>query len=263
LEKIKKLGKYRNIILVLMDIFCIALAYYLGVVIITDTVFKLEPYYVKRLTQTILVSGIVYQIVFHITKRYKNIKRYETGKDYLIYFFSCMASSIIISIVRKMFHIFMLERTKLILLSGVIISLMMISYRIIIRYILVNDIVNKERKKIFDRMKSLRLQGYSYPQIEKLMGCSRYINFSFVLSFFFDSSGGIIPERGLDYHSFLELLQNLEGKIIEKYSKSFLASFWQGDEAEREIADGIVGDSAANKVALKRLNFDNLINGKI
>ncbi len=31
-------------------------------------------------------------------------------------------------------------------------------------------IVNKERKKIFDRMKSLRLQGYSYPQIEKLMG---------------------------------------------------------------------------------------------
>ena len=100
-------------------------------------------------------------------------------------------------------------------------------------------------------------------QIEKLMGCSRYINFSFVLSFFFDSSGGIIPERGLDYHSFLELLQNLEGKIIEKYSKSFLASFWQGDEAEREIADGIVGDSAANKVAIKRLNFDNLINGKI
>jgi len=31
LERIKKLGKYRNIILVLIDIFCIALAYYLGV----------------------------------------------------------------------------------------------------------------------------------------------------------------------------------------------------------------------------------------
>jgi len=158
LEKIKKLGKYRNIILVLMDIFCIALAYYLGVVIITDTVFKLEPYYVKRLTQTILVSGIVYQIVFHITKRYKNIIRYETGKDYLMYFVACMASSIIISIVRKMFHIFMLERTKLILLSGVIISLMMISYRIIIRYILVNDIVNKERKQKEDK-KNLLIIG--------------------------------------------------------------------------------------------------------
>ncbi len=158
MEKIKKLGKYRNIILVLMDIFCIALAYYLGVVIITDTVFKLEPYYVKRLTQTILVSGIVYQIVFHITKRYKNIIRYETGKDYLMYFVACMASSIIISIVRKMFHIFMLERTKLILLSGVIISLMMISYRIIIRYILVNDIVNKERKQKEDK-KNLLIIG--------------------------------------------------------------------------------------------------------
>ncbi len=159
MEKIKKLGKYRNIILILMDIFCIALAYYLGVVIITDTVFKIDPYYVKRLSQTITVSVIVYQAVFHITKRYKNIIRYENGKDYLMYFIACMVSSIIISIVRKVFHIFMLERTKLILLSGVIISLMMISYRIIIRYILVNDIVNKGRKLGKEEKKNLLIIG--------------------------------------------------------------------------------------------------------
>lgn len=159
MERIKKLGKYRNIILVIMDIFCIAFAYYLGVVIITDTVFKIEPYYVKRLSQTILVSVIVYQAVFHITKRYNNIIRYENGKDYLMYFIACMTSSIIIAIVRKVFHIFMLERTKLILLSGVIISIMMISYRIIIRYILVNDIVNKERRGRKEDKKNLLIIG--------------------------------------------------------------------------------------------------------
>lgn len=31
-------------------------------------------------------------------------------------------------------------------------------------------VVNEERKKIFDTMKSLRLQGYSYPQLESLTG---------------------------------------------------------------------------------------------
>ena len=90
MEKIKKLSKYRNIILVLMDIFCIAFAYYLGVVLITDSVYNINEYYSLRLSKSILVSVIVYQIVFHATKRYKNIIRYEDGKDYLIYFVLCM-----------------------------------------------------------------------------------------------------------------------------------------------------------------------------
>lgn len=143
MEKIKKLSKYRSFILIILDIFCIAFAYYMGVVLITDSVFKLEPYYVRRLTQTIIVSVIVYQIVFHLAGRYKAIIRYEDGKDYFIYFMLCMISSVIIAIVRKVFHIFMLERTKLIILAGIFISLMMIAYRLVIRYILVNDIVNR------------------------------------------------------------------------------------------------------------------------
>ena len=143
MEKIKKLSKYRSFILIILDILCIAFAYYLGVVLITDSVFKLEAYYVRRLTQTIIVSVIVYQIVFHLAGRYKAIIRYEDGKDYFIYFMLCMVSSIIIAIVRKIFHIFMLERTKLIILAGIFISLMMIAYRLVIRYILVNDIVNR------------------------------------------------------------------------------------------------------------------------
>ncbi len=143
MEKIKKLSKYRSFILILLDILCIAFAYYLGVVLITDSVFKLDYYYSRRLVQTIIVSVIVYQIVFHIAGRYKAIIRYEDGKDYFIYFILCMISSIIIAIVRKVFNIFMLERAKLIILAGIFISLMMIAYRIVIRYILVNDIVNR------------------------------------------------------------------------------------------------------------------------
>ena len=80
MEKLKSLSKYRNFILIIMDMFCIALAYYLGTVLITDTVFNFSDYYFQRLITTVVVSIFVYQFVFHITGRYKNIIRYEDRK---------------------------------------------------------------------------------------------------------------------------------------------------------------------------------------
>jgi len=141
-EKIKKLIKYRTVILIMLDIFCIAFAYYLGVVLITDSVYSLSDYYIRRLCNTILVSVIVYQVIFHITGRYKSIIRYEDGKDYLIYFLLCILSGIVITIIRKTFKIFLAE-TKVTILASIFIAMLMISYRLVVRYILVNDVVNK------------------------------------------------------------------------------------------------------------------------
>lgn len=144
MEKLKKISKFRNIFLAILDIFCIAFAYYLGVVLITGNIYIFDgtSYYPRRLTSTILVSVIVYQAIFHITGRYKNIIRYEDGKDYLIYFILCLLSGVVITIIRKIFQIFMAE-TRVTILASIFIALMMISYRVIIRYILVNDVVNK------------------------------------------------------------------------------------------------------------------------
>ena len=144
MEKLKKLSKFRNIILVILDIFCIAFAYYLGVVLITGNIyiFNDTEYYAPRLTSSIIVSVIVYQVIFHVTGRYKNIIRYEDGKDYLIYFILCLISGVIVTIIRKVFHIFMGE-TRVTILASIFIALLMISYRVIFRYILVNDVVNK------------------------------------------------------------------------------------------------------------------------
>lgn len=144
MEKLKKLSKFRNIILVILDIFCIAFAYYLGVVLITGNiyVFNDKAYYAPRLTSSIIVSVIVYQVIFHVTGRYKNIIRYEDGKDYLIYFILCLISGVIVTIIRKVFHIFMGE-TRVTILASIFIALLMISYRVIFRYVLVNDVVNK------------------------------------------------------------------------------------------------------------------------
>lgn len=148
MDKIKKLSKYRNIILIFLDILCIAFAYYSGIVLLNNGSLRLDAYYTRRFFNTLLISSIVYQIVFWITRRYKNIIRYEDGKDYLIYFILCIISSFIVSIVRKVFHIFMVETTRLIILAGIFIAILMISYRIILRYILVNDIFKTKETNV-------------------------------------------------------------------------------------------------------------------
>ncbi len=99
-------------------------------------------YYVPRIIRTVIVSVLVYQLVFHITKSYNNIIRYEEGKDYIKYIILCLISSIIVSIIRVILHI-EIASTRLNILAGIFIGLMMVSYRIIIRYILVFDVVNR------------------------------------------------------------------------------------------------------------------------
>lgn len=159
LEKIKKLGKFRNIILIFMDIVCIVLAYYMGVVLITqNSLFEIDSYYTRRLLNSIVVSVIVYQLVFHLTRRYKNIIRYEEGRDYILYFILCIISGIIVTIIRKIFHIFMAE-TKVTILVSIFIALMMVGYRILARYILVNDVVNKGISINKENQKNLLIIG--------------------------------------------------------------------------------------------------------
>ena len=142
MEIIKRLSRYRNFILSIVDIFCIAIAYYLGTVLITDSVFNFNAYYVKRLFITTITSAVVYQVIFRITKIYHHIIRYEEGRDYVCYIIFCLISSILVSILDAIFHLGTAS-TKLNILAGIFIGLMMVSYRIIIRYILVADIVNK------------------------------------------------------------------------------------------------------------------------
>ena len=143
LEFLKRLSKFRNLILVAMDILCIIVAYVLGVLLISeDSFFNISSYYANRLKGTIGLSVIVYQIVFFVTKKYKQIIRYENSKDYLNYIGLSVFSSIIVSIIREIFDLH-IATAKLNILAGIFIGIMMVSYRIIARYILVADVVNK------------------------------------------------------------------------------------------------------------------------
>ena len=142
MEKVKKLSKYRDLILVMLDCICIIFAYYLGTVLLTDSVLSFSEYYSNRLISSILWYIAIYEMIFHISKRHKNIIRYEEGKDYILYIVLCLLTAGIIAIIKKIFHI-NVATIRMNVLAGLIISMMMVSYRIIMRYILTNDIVNK------------------------------------------------------------------------------------------------------------------------
>ncbi len=90
-----------------------------------------------------------------------------------------------------------------------------------------------------------------------LLNNSSFIDFSLIRKMFLDDNGNLIGERIIDYTSLISLLRDLKVTIVEKYSKNYLAAFWQGDEADRCVAEGIVDDSIANDKAIKELKKIN------
>ena len=141
MEKIKRLSKYRDAILIILDCLCIFFAYYLGAVLIQDSVLNFSDYYYYRVMHSAICYIIIYETIFHIGKRHKSIIRYEEGKDYIIYILLCLITAFCVSIVG--IFIRTITTLKMNLLASIIISIMIVAYRVIMRYILVNDIVNK------------------------------------------------------------------------------------------------------------------------
>lgn len=90
---LKTIKKYRNILLRLFDVFIITIAYIVANIIV------IEPLEVNQniIYNTIILAIIIYSSMLHIFRTYKNITRYENGKDYLIYIFACLLSYIIVT----------------------------------------------------------------------------------------------------------------------------------------------------------------------
>ncbi len=98
-----------------------------------------------------------------------------------------------------------------------------------------------------------------HPFVDKvisLLNHSCCIDFKLIFETFFEENGNLLNEKFYDYHAFVNLLKNLKQEITEKYSRSGLINFWQGDDAERCVAEGIASDAPANKDYLRKLNLE-------
>lgn len=162
--KVDSFGKYRNFLLPLIDCIAIILGYYLMSVLITDS-FLMNPTSAvtkNEILISIVLSIIVFQIVFRIFKRYNTVIRYETNQDYLIYLILSIFSTLAVSLTEELFLHMKNPSIKLNLMTGVIIGLIIIASRLIMRYILLADVVNKGINYTPENQKKLLIIGGGY-----------------------------------------------------------------------------------------------------
>ena len=141
----KKIKKYRNVFLRIIDIAIITISYYIAEIILRGSISA------NRLTNTTIIIAIIsYTATLNFFKTYKNITRYENGTDYLVYVVACLSAYIIISTLKIFFGLGIVsQRTNII--AALIIVVSIISYRVLLRMILTEGYKNPEAKEKNDR----------------------------------------------------------------------------------------------------------------
>ena len=137
--------KHRNLFFAVMDILIICIAYFMVHFFKAENIFTLSEYSLMVTTNSIVLSIAVYESFLMLYGVYKNITRYESGKDYIVYGFICLISSTVVSILGNIFNIpIMGPRSTL--LAGLIIAVAMITYRVFARTILTKEFVYRNKK---------------------------------------------------------------------------------------------------------------------
>ena len=152
----KSIRKYRAVLLFIIDILIIASAYLVTAYLTTDNVALFTNKYKDIISNTILISLIVYEIIFGIFNIYKNITRYENGKDYIVYILLSMLSGMLVFLIGLITKIPVLSYKKL-GLATIIIAVSVVAYRVIIRFILTS--ISPEKTNVKSEKKNLLIIG--------------------------------------------------------------------------------------------------------
>ncbi len=131
----QSIRKYRAVILFLIDILIIATSYMISSFLIADVNTLFTSEFKDLISNTIILSLVIYEIIFFVFNIYKNITRYENGKDYIIYILLTMLSGALVVLAGLIFKLPIIGFRQIIL-SAIIIAVSIVSYRVIIRFIL-------------------------------------------------------------------------------------------------------------------------------
>ena len=139
----KSLRKYRAIVLFITDILVICLAYMLTAFLLENSSYLFSPEYSTIITNSILITIFVYEVIFNIFGIYKSITRYENGKDYIQYIVLAGLSGLIVFFLNYMFKL-PIVNFKQIILANILIAVGMVTYRVLIRFILTTPIEKED-----------------------------------------------------------------------------------------------------------------------
>ena len=130
----KVIKKYRNVLLRILDLCVIFVAYFIAEMIINNNL-NIKSELTPIMFRTIFLAMIVYSVILHLFRTYKNITRYENGNDYLVYVLACLLSYTILMTVKEVFNLQLLEM-RINLVAALIIVTTIIGYRVTARMIL-------------------------------------------------------------------------------------------------------------------------------
>lgn len=131
----RRIRKYRNVVLFIIDILIIFASYFITSFFMLDMQEFINTKNLELINSSIIISLFVYQIVFIIFDLYKNITRYENGKDYIKYILACGISGSLVIVLKFLFNL-RLVNVKQIIFTSIIIAVATVTYRVIIRFIL-------------------------------------------------------------------------------------------------------------------------------
>lgn len=128
--------KYRNLILVFIDMCVILLAYFATYFFTVTSIKDISIIDINTTFITVLVAIFLYQLLFCCLGLYNNITRFESGKEYFKYIFVTVSATLYLMGISLIPGINMFHSVKINLLAGIFITLGFLSYRIMIRFIL-------------------------------------------------------------------------------------------------------------------------------
>lgn len=151
-KNMKSIRKHRTVVLFLIDILVICISYIISSFIMSDINTFFTTRYKELISNTIILSLIIYELVFNTFNIYKNITRYENGKDYIIYILLSALSGVLVIISGLIIKLPILG-FRTIVLSTILTAVTIVSYRVVIRFILnalahVSEKGNVERKNL-------------------------------------------------------------------------------------------------------------------
>ena len=141
--------KNKNLFLVIIDIAIIITCYLVSIFFLS-----IEITNIITLVKELVIAVFIYEVFLNIFQMYRNMMRYEVGKDYIKYIISSFLSILVITIFDLIFHLEYLN-IKLNVLAGVLTAGVFVMYRLAGRSILARRMESLEKKTQKDTPKKI------------------------------------------------------------------------------------------------------------
>ena len=135
------LKKYRHSVLIVADI-SIVICSYIAAILFLNVKINSFVDLIKELCMAVLV----YELFLNILQMYKNMIRYEIGKDYIKYMFSCLCSIVMMLVLSQVLRLEYLG-IRVNVLAGIFIAGMFVLYRLAGRSVMSRRTVMMYKKR--------------------------------------------------------------------------------------------------------------------